>query len=169
MDDQVRQTLSALGYDPAEGKKIMLSLLPDYMVSLCNDSAEQYGGLLLFDGLVKVHCGYKTILADEQMTISGSQVAEAKSLFIKPLEKRIKEEYVQLENINEIRMTGMWRTQHRTPLTFEVELIGRSTVSLELWLANGMLYVPGKRRPAQNKILPVTFQNPVADPLDNLY
>ena len=124
----------------------MLGMLPEYMISLCNDTAVDYGGLLLFHALVKIRCGgYETILADEYMSITGSQIGNIKSLFIKPLERKIREEYGKMENVQEVNMKGMCRTQHRTPLLLEVKLENRPPVSLDFWLMDGMLYVPKRR------------------------
>lgn len=170
MDDKVQQNLLELSYNPKESHKIMLSMLPEYIFSLCNENAQYYGGVLLFDGLVKMRCGgFGTNLADERMTISGSQVGEMKSLFIKPLERRIREEYVRMEDIQNIKMTKMLRTQHRTPLGFEITFTSGHPVLLDFWLINGMLYVPAKTKSKEHQPFQTPYQNPMPDPLDNLY
>ena len=105
MDERVRQKLLELGYDPERKEKAtstdVYALFKQYL-----------GGLVLFSGRVVAKSDIIMILEDENMYITTTELEDTcsekagkkRSLYISPLEKRIKTEYIRMYNLPSVIM-----------------------------------------------------------------
>ena len=109
MDEKVQQKWLDLGYDqekiPGVVKKLEgLQHAPENAILATptdvNNLFRLYlGGLVLFSGRVTAKSGFTVVLEDEQICITTCKVDEERSLYIHPLEKRIKGEYIRMNGI----------------------------------------------------------------------
>jgi len=144
MDEKVQRKLIGMGYEPRTIDRVVLGNLPDYLVSLGCEGTTYYKGLLLFDGLVHFRsAGTTMILFSEQMTIASSKI-NPHSLHLNALERKYREEGIQLKGITKdtITLTGIFRSQHRTMCSLEIDYPRDHKTCLEFWLADEMWYVP---------------------------
>lgn len=145
MDELVHQKLLEQGYNPEKADKV----LPGHLVAI---SQGYLGGLIVFSGRVTLSVGNSrvaTVLEDDKMTLRYSVSNNLKSLYVRPLEYRIKAEYIRMEEIqptDRIYITGVIGSQHRDTFSLVIEDARRNNIAaLTFWKEGEMLYVPKRR------------------------
>lgn len=138
--DRVVKKLIQLGYDPE--KKVEGTLSDVY-----NIARGHLHGLVLFSGRVIANSGFISVLENDHLYVTSSKIDKECSLYISPLWKRTKEEY--------IRMYGVQTNDH---IRIEDKVIGnidnfslivedareRPVAIFEFQKRGNMLYVPRK-------------------------
>ena len=86
------EKLGTLGYDYEQKVKGT----PIDVANICRGHLK---GLILLNGRVEAHSGFSTVLEDAHLYAAYSKVGDQGALYISPLQKRIKEEYIRVGGI----------------------------------------------------------------------
>ncbi len=86
---RVIKKLNSLGYDPERSAK-------GTSTDVYNIARGHLNGLVLFSGRVVAKAGFTTLLENDHLHVTNFKVDEERSLYISPLWKRIKEEYIRM-------------------------------------------------------------------------
>ena len=139
MKSRVVKRLVDFGYDPERSVK-------GTPTDVYNIARGHLNGLVLFGGRVIAKAGFMTVLENDHLFVTNSKVDKEYSLYISPLWKRIKEEYIR-----------MYEVQTNDNISIEEKVIGnidgfslivedarqRPVATFEFYKKkNEMLYVP---------------------------
>jgi|SRR3989338_3725973 len=169
MDDKIQQNWLDLGYDQEKIPRVVKNLAdlqyaPENAtlatpIDVCALFRQYLGGLVLFSGRVVANSGFTVVLEDEQMCVTTCKVDEERSMYIHPLEKRIKGEYIRMDSIQTNDTVQIEEKIIRDLDTFYLiirDFRKNIVASFEFRKDGRMLYVPKRANP-----------QPLDNPLDN--
>lgn len=139
MDEHIQQKLLEMGYVPEKATPAT----PTDVYALFE---KHLSGLVLFSGrVIARNLGFTVVLENENMSITTSKIDEERSLYINPLEKRIREEYIR---VNGILNNDKIRVEEKVIANLDAFYLSiedareNKVASFEFQKNGGMLYVP---------------------------
>lgn len=139
---EVIQKLTTLDYNP---EKVTEATTTDVTALF----GRYLGGVVLFSGrVIAKSLGFAAVLEDKNMCVTTSKVDEERSLYIFPLEKRIKEEYIRVNGIqttDTILLEEKKISELDAFYLFVEDARKLPIASFEFHKEGGMLYVPKRK------------------------
>lgn len=138
MEEKVKQKLMELRYDPRQSEVAT----PTDIYTIFR---KHLGGLILFSGKAVARSGHITVLEDENICVATSGTGSNRSLYINPLEKRIKEEYISIYDIqlqDNITINEQKISNLDAIILAITDIRQMPIVTFEFYKKGEMLYIP---------------------------